>query len=83
MMMADRIEDLRGNAGVALQYVISGRGMGFDQRTLLGIEAARLVKNRERNLCLADVVKYRRRLQSLEDLVSRNRGSTRNPRLFR
>ena len=65
-MVTDGIKDLRGNVGIAPQYVIAGRGMGFDQRALLGVEAPGLVEDRERDLGLADVMKHRSRVQSLD-----------------
>ena len=58
-MMADCIKDLQGNTGIPLQHVISGRGMGFDQRSLLDIKAPRLIQDRERNFGLANVMKHR------------------------
>src|SRR4051812_15668036 len=58
VMMPYRIKDFRGNSSVAFQYIISSRGMGFDQRTFLGIQMPRLIQDRERNLRLADVVKH-------------------------
>ena len=64
-MMPDCVKNLRGNAGISLQHFIPGRGMGFDQCTLPCIEAPRLIQDRERNFRLANVVKHRSRVQTL------------------
>ena len=51
---------------ILLQHVVARSRMCLDQSALLGIEAARLVEDRERDRRLADVVKHRRRRQPLD-----------------
>src|ERR1700737_4293704 len=60
VMMADGIENFRGNACGPLQYFIPRCRMGFDQRAFPVVKAPGLVQNGERNSCLPDVVKHRR-----------------------
>ena len=65
-MMPHRIEDFGGDAVGLFQDVVARGRMRLDQGALLGIEAARLVEYIERDLCLAHVVKHRRRIQPLD-----------------
>ena len=66
MVMTDGIEDFGGNARRSLQHFIARRRMGLDQRALPVVEAPGLVENRERDSCLADVVKHCGGIQPLD-----------------
>src|SRR5207245_6594824 len=60
VMMPHAIQNFRTDARYALQQIISDRGMAPDDLLLLGVEASRLVQDRQRNARLADVVERRR-----------------------
>src|SRR3954451_12756561 len=59
-MMPHAIQNFRTDARDALQQIISDRGMTPDDLLFLGVEASRLVQDRQRDACLADVVEGRR-----------------------
>ena len=65
MVVPDGVQDLRGYAGGSEQGLVPDRRVGFDQGSLLLVEASRLVEHRKRDLGLADVMKHRRGTQAL------------------